>query len=203
MQQSFAMFPSPGAFQQPLQQPLNTTTLDYQQPLNFTILDCIVPNALHLPIYYTNRPSLLSFISDKYLALAGPILIYWVVALGFHTLDTAKIPYFEAKRLHESPEVLSRNKATVLEVLKAVFWQQVIQIIMALVALDDDETIAKRENGRGHLGEMERIAPWVADVTLVVLGRRSGEDLLRRHGESMVRWVYWWGIPAAQMFFAL
>ena len=188
MQRSFTIFPTPATF---------------LRPFNSTILDFVIPTSVHPPIYYVNRPSLLSSISDKYLTLAVPIIIYWVFSLGFHALDTAKIPYFEARRLHESPEVLSRNKATVLQVIKAVFWQQVVQIILALVCLEDDATVTTKGDYGGHLGEMERIAPWVVDVTLVVLGRRSGEDLLQSHGEAMVRWVYWWGIPAAQMLFAL
>lgn len=90
-----------------------------------------------------------------------------------------------------------------MQVIKAVVLQHVIQTVLGMVWLEDDATIAKREHYRDHLGEMASIAPWVADMTLVMLGRKSGEDLLRRHGESMVRWVYWWGIPSAQMLFAL
>ena len=172
-------------------------------PYNSTILSLIAPTALHPPFYYTTRPSLLSFISDKYLSLALPIIVYWGVSLVFHFLDTAKIPYFEARRIHESPEVLSRNKATVMEVIRMVVLQHFIQTVMGIVWLEDDATIAKRELYRDHLGEMAKIAPWVADVTLVLLGRRSGEDLLRKNGEAIVRWVYWWGIPAAQMLLAL
>ena len=84
-----------------------------------------------------------------------------------------------------------------------VVLQHFIQTVMGIVWLEDDATIAKRELYRDHLGEMAKIAPWVADVTLVLLGRRSGEDLLRKNGEAIVRWVYWWGIPAAQMLLAL
>ncbi len=90
-----------------------------------------------------------------------------------------------------------------MQVIKAVVLQHVTQTVLGMVWLEDDATIAKREHHRDHLGEMASIAPWVADMTLVMLGRKSGEDLLRRHGESMVRWVYWWGIPSAQMLFAL
>lgn len=173
------------------------------QPYNSTILSMITPTALHPPFYYTTRLSLLAFSSDKYLSLALPVIIYWAASLLFHLLDTARFPYFEAKRIHESPEVLARNRATVTEVVRAVVVQHTIQTILGIVWLEDDATVAKREHYRDHLGDMARIAPWVGDATLVVLGRKSGEDLLRRHGEAMVRWVYWWGIPAAQMLFAL
>jgi len=182
------MFPSPSA---------------YQQPFNSTLLSLVTPTALHPPIYYNTRPSLLSSVSDKHLSLIAPFAIYWIYSLVYHALDSAKLPYFEARRLHESPEVLSRNKATVFQVIKAVVVQQIIQTILGLIWLEDDATIAKRELYRDHLGEMGQLAPCVADATLLVFGRKSGEDMLRNHGEAMVRWVYWWGIPVAQMLFAL
>ena len=175
----------------------------YQPSLNSTPLSVITPTALHPPFYHTTQPSLLSFISDKHLSLAAPFLVYWLYSLVFHFLDTAKFPYFEARRIHESPEVLSRNKATMPQVVKAVLVQQAIQTGLGLLCLESDETILKREVYRDHLGDMARLAPWVSDATLVLLGRRSGEDLLRRHGEAMVRWVYWWGIPSAQALLAL
>lgn len=89
------------------------------------------------------------------------------------------------------------------QVVQAVLWQQVVQTILGFLWLEDDEAILQREVYRDHLGAMRRLAPWVVDGTLVLLGKKTGESLLRDHGEAMVRWVYWWGIPCAQMFFAL
>lgn len=121
----------------------------------------------------------------------------------FHYLDTAKLPYFEARRIHESPEVISRNKVTVRQVIKAVIFQQIIQTALGYVWLEDDEVILRREVYRDHLGDMAKLAPWVGDAVLLILGRKTGEQVLRSHGEAIVRSVFWWGIPAAQMFLAL
>ncbi|ORY27205.1 sphingosine hydroxylase [Naematelia encephala] len=172
------------------------------QPLNSTLLSNITPTALHPPFYHTTRPSLLPFISDKYLSLATPIIIYWVVSVAFHALDEAKIPYFEKRRLHESPEVISRNKATVHQVIRAVLWQQVVQTVLGIWWFEDDEVILQREVYKDHMAAMTQYAPWVADAVLLVLGQRTGEALLKSHGEALVRWIYWWGIPGAQFFLA-
>jgi sphinganine C4-monooxygenase len=179
-------------------------TLHAISPLtNTTLLSIITPKSLQPPIYHTVRPSLLPNISDKYLSLALPILIYWSFSLVFHLLDTAKIPYFEKRRIHESPEVLSRNRATVKQVVTAVMWQQVIQTALGMVWLEEDEVILKREVFRDNLGGMAGLAPKVGGLVLLLLGDRTGERVLRENGANIVRWVYWWGIPIAQMFLAL
>jgi hypothetical protein len=173
------------------------------QPQNSTLLSIITPSTLDPPFYHTTRASLFTSISDKHLSLLAPIVIYWALSLTFHALDTAKLPYFEARRIHESPETLSRNKCTVAEVVKAVVLQQVVQTILGLLWLESDEEILHREVLKDHLGAMARLTPTVADGVLLLLGKRSGEQLLRSHGASLVRFVYWWGIPAAQLMFAL
>lgn len=175
----------------------------YDMYSNYTLLQHVTPVALSPPIYHTFNPSLLSWISDKHLSLLAPVLVYWICSLTFHAIDTAKIPYFEKRRIHESPEVLSRNKATVMDVVKAVMVQQVIQTATGIVFLEGDEEIFRREVMRDHLGDMARLAPRVMSGVLLLLGKKTGEDLLKRHGASLVTWVYWWGIPIAQMFVAL
>lgn len=170
---------------------------------NATLLQGMTPTTLLPPFYHTFRPSLLSFISDKYLSVAVPVLVYWLLSLLFLALDNAQIPYFEARRIHESPEVAKRNKATIGEVVKAVVVQHTIQTIMGIAWFEDDETIYRREVYVDHVQGMAGMARNVANVLLLVLGPRSGEDLLKRHGEAIVRWTYWWGYPIAQFFLAL
>lgn len=170
---------------------------------NTTLLSSITPTALHPPFYHLARPSILPFLSDKYLSLAAPVVVYWLVSLVFHVLDTAKFPYFEKRRIHESPEVLARNKATVGQVFRAVILQHAIQTGLALLWFEEDEKILQREVYRDHLADMAQLTPRVVDAAILLLGRRSGEQLLRNHGEALVRWLFWWGIPAFQLFFAL
>lgn len=179
------------------------TISDYHYANNLTLLSIMTPTTLSPPIYHTFRPSLLSWISDKHLSLLAPIVVYWALSLVFHTLDTLQLPYFEKRRIHESPEVLARNKASVMDVVKAVVVQQVIQTAIGTALLEGDDVIIQREVMRDHLGSMAKLAPRVGDVVLLVLGKRTGEDMLRSHGSDIVTWVYWWGIPIAQTFFAL
>jgi sphinganine C4-monooxygenase len=169
---------------------------------NDSLVSLITPTSLSAPFYYTQAPAVLSWISDKYLSLAIPVVVYWVYSLVFHAIDLAQIPYFEARRIHESPEVLKRNRATVMEVVKAVVVQHVIQTALGMVWFEDDETILRREVYVDHLGRMAALAPKMANFVLLALGPRSGEAVLLRHGQALVRWTYWWGIPIAQFLFA-
>jgi sphinganine C4-monooxygenase len=74
---------------------------------------------------------------------------------------------------------------------------------MGIAWFEDDETILRREVYVDHVDKMAGMAKNVANVLLLVLGPRSGEELLRTRGEAIVRWTYWWGYPIAQFFLAL
>jgi len=174
-----------------------------QQGFNTSLLVNMTPTSIQAPFYHTDNPHLLSWISDRYLALAGPVIGYWVLSIIFHFIDTAQLPYFESKKIHESPEVLARNKATVLQVVRAVAVQQVLQTILGYVWLEDDATIYKREVMKDHLGDMASMVPTIANLTILALGQRTGESVLKSHGPDIVRWMYWWGVPALRMLFAL
>lgn len=169
---------------------------------NSTILAHITPTTLRPPFYHTFAPSLLPFISDKYLSIAVPVIVYWLLSLIFLAIDNAQIPYFEARRIHESPEVLKRNKATIGQVVRAVVVQHTIQTLMGMAWFEDDQTILKREVYVDHVAKMANMAPKVANALLLILGPRSGEQVLLKHGQELVRFWYWWGYPIAQFFFA-
>merc|ERR1712226_313352 len=71
-----------------------------------------------------------------------------------------------------------------------------------MVWLEEDEVILKREVFRDNPGGMAGLAPKVGGMVLLLLGDRTGEKVLRENGANIVRWVYWWGIPIAQMLLA-
>lgn len=173
-----------------------------QQGYNDSILSTMSPTSIQPPFYHTANPHLLSWMPDRYLALAGPIVGYWVLSLVFHLIDTAELPYFEKRRIHESPEVLSRNKATIGQVVRAVAVQQVLQTILGYVWLEDDATIFEREINKDHLAIMSSMTPTIANLTVLALGQRTGEQVLKAYGPDLVRWTYWWGVPILRMLFA-
>jgi len=173
--------------------------LDYPQlGANSTLLTQITPSQPHAPFYYSASPQLVSWTSDKIIGVAAPTVVYWVLSIMFYTLDVVQLPYFEKRRIHESAEVLARNKATVGEVVKMVIFQQVIQTALGLWWLEDGHDVV-----RDVVGEMRVLAPKVATGLFVLLGQRTGEQVLKNYGESIVRFMYWWGIPAAQLWLGL
>jgi sphinganine C4-monooxygenase len=174
-----------------------------QQPLNSTLLSLMTPTIVNPPFYHVASPNLLSFISDTNLSLASPVLAYWILSGIFHTLDVTKPAYFEKRRFHQSQDVLVRNKATAVEVLRAVILQHTIQTIIGYMWMDDESVALKKFFNQDHLGSMSKLVPWVAKAATLVLGPRAGEDILRHHGAHVVQWVYWWGIPIFQAFFFL
>lgn len=172
--------------------------LDFQQfNVNSTLVSMITPQTPSYPFYYVPRDSVFSFAPDKVVGMAMPLLAYWVLSLTFYAIDCLQLPYFESKRIHESEEVISRNKVTVPQVIKMVLWQQAVQTALGLWWLDGAHVATD------HLKSMSDLAPKVATGLYILLGPRTGETVLRTHGESIVRWMYWWGIPLLQMWFGL
>jgi sphinganine C4-monooxygenase len=170
---------------------------------NVTLLAHMTPTSLDPPFYHTTRQHLFDCISDRHLSMLAPFVIYWVLSSVFHWLDTMEFPYFEARRIHDSEETKSRNRATVWQVIRAVVFQQIVQTITGLILLESDENVLATEINKDHLAGMKYIAPRVADLVILVLGRSTGLNVLHQYGPELVNLAYWWGIPTIQMFLGL
>ena len=99
-----------------------------------------------LPSYnLTPRPSIIPGVSDLVLQLLLPVVVYWIVSLGFHFLDSYEI--WSQYRLHTPAEVLKRNHVKRYEVVRDVIIQQIIQTAFGLVIgqLDPVEMIGKQD----------------------------------------------------------
>lgn len=155
---------------------------------------------LQYPIYHFARAEVIPGVSDKYTSIFAPFLAYWVFSLFFHLLDTLQWPIFERHRIHESEEVKTRNMVTVRQVILAVFVQQAIQTLLGIVWLEDDDPSVGPF--RDHVGDMVWYAGWMGKAAIVVLGESRGSEVLKLYGAEAVSWVYWWGVPIVQFFFA-
>ncbi|KAL1406827.1 Sphingolipid C4-hydroxylase sur2 [Vanrija albida] len=184
--------------------PFPTAILDYlpsfNEARNSTLLAAMAPAAANPPFYHTTRPHIFDFISDRYLALAAPVLVYWVLSTVFHALDTLELPYFEARRIHDSAETKAKNRAGFWQVIRAVLFQQFIQTLVGLLWVDSDDEILAHQVNVDHVAAMRFITPRVADLVLLLVGPKYGVKLLESRGHEIVNWVYWWGIPIVQMF---
>lgn len=160
------------------------------------------PTQAWKPLYYHPHESLLPFLSDKYLALVGPIAIYWLVSLWFQLLDTLRLPVFEKYRLHEPEEVTKRNKVSAKRVVAMVLLQQVVQTVLGVFVLEDEETV-RRQVFQDHEGNMRRLGGYVARVVCGTVGYKTGLGLLESYGVQAVQWLYWWGLPFVQFWWAL
>lgn len=177
--------------------------MNYLPAANASLVAALTPQSPHYPIYHTLEPSILPWITDKHLSLLIPLVAYWVFSLLFHTLDLLQLPYFEKLRIHESQEVLSRNRASVKQVIGAVVLQQVVQTLLGWVWLESEEEILRREVYRDHQAAMAQLALGLGKVAKLVLGDGAALSAVKLlGGANVTAWVYWWAIPLAQTGFA-
>ncbi|KAL0579284.1 Sphingolipid C4-hydroxylase sur2 [Marasmius crinis-equi] len=148
-----------------------------------------------VPFYFSPKRQLVEGISDPILALAAPLISYWVLSLFFHFLDTQgkEWKWLEAYRIHESEDVKKRNLVSVGEVVWAVVWQQVLQTALGYVALE--------EHGADvwHMGKMQGWAKLLSPVVLRLVDPKHQARVLH----DLAYFVYWWGVPTVQLFAAM
>lgn len=110
---------------------------------NHSLFDSSLPP---LPAYTIEpKPDLFPFISDLWLSLVLPVVVYWVTSLFFHTIDMLDL--FPQFRLHTPDEITKRNHATRYEVARDVIIQQIIQVTTgyALAVTEPQEMIGKTD----------------------------------------------------------
>ncbi|TFY83305.1 hypothetical protein EWM64_g706 [Hericium alpestre] len=152
------------------------------------------------PFYHTSRPSVIPGVSDPTLALAAPVIAYWLTSLIFHTFDISSWKWLDRYRIHDSSEVASRNLATRFQVVRAVLFQQAIQTVIGYFWVSGDD---KPYLNDGSPLAMLPIAIPLTRAMVWVLGERSATRLLREVGPQLVHFIYWWAIPAFQLLFAM
>lgn len=156
------------------------------------------PNPKKNTIREIFRVDLVAGFSDKYLSIFAPFAIYWLFSAVFHLVDVSG--WFEAYRLHEPEEEKAKNRVTVKQVIWAVLLQQAIQTALALVWLeDDDPTVGPF---RDHAGDILKYVGYTSKIASVVLGQSWGSTAMKQYGAGVANWMYWWGVPVFQFFFA-
>ncbi|KAF7365579.1 Sphingosine hydroxylase [Mycena venus] len=139
-----------------------------------------------VPWYYSYKSSLVIGVPDHHLALAAPIVSYWLLALFFHYLDTRNWKGLKRYRLHNSDEVASRNRVSPTAVFWTVILQQMLQTVLGYMLL-----------GQVHIPILDH----KAKVAYIVqqLGTILGIDL---HAQPILLrfayFLYWWSIPLFQ-----
>ncbi|KAI0080173.1 sphingosine hydroxylase [Panus rudis PR-1116 ss-1] len=151
------------------------------------------------PLYYVPDAHIFESFPDHLLALAVPVVAYWVYSLFFHILDMSDWKWLEKYRIHESAEVKSRNLVTRGQVVKAVIYQQIAQTLLGMwwiEAHDSGELV-------DHAGVMANMAPSLYALLSTVLGQGSATRIFEKHGHDILYAVYWWGIPTIKFFFGM
>jgi sphinganine C4-monooxygenase len=144
------------------------------------------------PFYYSSAPSLLPTLSDSLLTVLAPVPAYWLTAAFFQILDLSNASWLLRHRIHDSAEVASRNRASRLEVFRAVVLQQVIQTALALVWVSEHTVRVDHAEG------MRSIAR--ALVALLPLGAFDSAAMVVA---PLAYLLYWWAIPAARLLLAM
>lgn len=164
--------------------------------MNASLNNSLVPNSVQYPFYHVHEPTLIPGIKDHYLALITPIVAYWAYSLFFQILDLDIFEWPAKYRIHESEEMRSKNLVSPQDVFLAVVFQHVVQTILGIFWLEESVSV-------DHLEEMRHLSLNVSWIVIKLLGKDQGGALLQAAGPQSISWLYWWGIPTLQFFFAI
>jgi sphinganine C4-monooxygenase len=158
------------------------------------------------PLYYSSAPSLLPALSDPLLTVLAPLPAYWLTSALFHLLDLSSAPWLRRHRIHDSAEVAARNRASRLDVLRAVVLQQAIQTALAVVWVS--EPLARADHPQAVRGIAQALLELFSP--LLGLGAFDGAGATADAAAASMTVVaplayvlYWWAIPAARLFLAM
>ncbi|RCI10700.1 hypothetical protein L249_5321 [Ophiocordyceps polyrhachis-furcata BCC 54312] len=109
-------------------------------------------------------------ISDFWLSLVLPVVVYWVASLFFHVIDVLDL--FPQYRLHTPEEIVRRNHAGRFEVARDVIVQQLIQVATgaALALTEPAEMRGKAEYDVAVWATRLRLAQRALPALLRLLG---------------------------------
>ena len=154
--------------------------------------DPLCLQSTYIPWYFTEKPEIIPGFKDEYLALAAPVVAYWTLSLFFHFLDTRTWRWLDNHRIHPSKEVASKNLVTRSAVVYAVILQHIIQTGLGIwwLATDEHKHVPHQLAVRGIARTVEGVFEFagIRDPVLVL---------------SVAELVYWWAIPAFQLFAAM
>lgn len=109
----------------------STTTLTMSSA-DFTVNGTMASDLPPLPGYDVKpMPDYLPWISDFWLSIVAPHIVYWVISGFFHLIDVFDL--FPQYRLHTPEEISQRNLATRWQVARDVIVEQIIQMLTAAV----------------------------------------------------------------------
>ena len=136
-----------------------------------------------LPSYTLHPlPPLVSWMPDKYLTLALPIIAYWAVSMIFHMVDVYEL--FPQYRLHTPAELLKRNHVSRWDVFRDVIVQQIVQTLfgIGLAMIDEDATYGKEDYDIAVWAQRIRIAQRAIPIVLSTIGLDVGALIAKLSG---------------------
>lgn len=159
------------------------------------------PATVEYPFYHLARQDVIPGLSDKYLSIIAPFMVYWVLSFVFQLVDWAALPAIEQYRIHEPEEVKTRNRVTISQVVYMVLFQQVLQTALGLYWLEDDDE--RFGPFRDHLGEVGAYKRAIVSRLGILLPANS------LAAADKAGWInkaanvgYWWVVPVAQFLLA-
>jgi len=171
---------------------------DMSDPLSAPPYELVPATSLSYPFYHVARNRLVPSMADANLSMLVIFVVYWVVSLAFHLLDISSISYFEKYRIHEPEEVKRKNRVSRTNVVIAVLVQQALQTALGIAWFNEEEDIMAIDHRKALLVYGE----WISRIAFAALGPKLGSSLLRSCGAELTSWMYWWGVPILQFFWA-
>lgn len=98
--------------------------IDYN---DISLINGVTPPKIEL----TLKSDYINGIPDTLVALAAPIIAYWIYSIYFHIIDVYQL--LEQYRIHPSEEQLSKNRVTLPIVIRDVIFQHIIQTFTGII----------------------------------------------------------------------
>lgn len=98
--------------------------IDYN---DISLINSVTPPKIDLRL----KSDYINGVPDTLVALAAPIIAYWIYSIYFHIIDVYQL--LEQYRIHPSEEQLSKNRVTLPIVIRDVIFQHIIQTFTGII----------------------------------------------------------------------
>jgi hypothetical protein len=145
--------------------------------------------------YHTSRPQILPGMSNGILAILSPVFSYWTLSAFYTVLDNLDWECVARHRFHEPAQATKKNLVSKWDVLRLIIFQQAMQSIIGYFLVEEDVIIPLATH-------CARAAQW-ATTLFAALAAMLGPAAARLWASRAGYFVYWWGVPIAQLLFAM
>lgn len=164
-----------------------------------SIVSSYSADALGYPWYHSDRLQFIPGCPDSRLALALPIVAYWVTSLIYHALDCSGWKWIDKYRVQTTEDASKKNLATRTMVITTVFKMQAFQAALGAIW----QIFFKNKNvifkGINHTVELQKVGTFLVKWLTKAAGEKVATGIMADHGAELAYVVYWYAGPVVRL----